>query len=149
MDGVRAHNVVVCHGTFSSSVVLPKYSRAWRLMNSISACRIRGRDKARNAVDGETQALLIRPQRIFSPLPIVDVEYRCIPSDDLSSLVQQWVVLDEQPSILTVPAAHSSLVLDGTSRDSQIALVARSLGILRMKYVAQTAVLTSSFVRPV
>ena len=32
------------------------------------ACRIRGRDKTRKAVDGEAQALLIRPQGIFSPL---------------------------------------------------------------------------------
>jgi hypothetical protein len=57
-------------------------------------CRVRGRDKARNAVDGETQALFIRPQGIFSPLPIVDVSTRCIPSDDFSSLVSQRVVLD-------------------------------------------------------
>jgi hypothetical protein len=53
-------------------------------------------------------------------------------------LVSQRVVLDQEPTILTVPAAHPSFVVEwDTSRDRQIALLAQSLGIFRMKYVAK------------
>ena len=58
------------------------------------ARRIGDGDHPRNTVDHLTELAFARPQGILSPLPIVDVSSRCIPSDEFSSLVSQGVVLD-------------------------------------------------------
>ena len=51
---------------------------------------------------------------------------------------QQRVVLDQEPTILTIPVANSSFVLEwDPSRDRRLAFVVQSLGILRMKDIAK------------
>jgi hypothetical protein len=59
-------------------------------------------------------------------------------SDDFSSFVPQRVVLDQEPTILTIPLAHPSFALErNSSRERGSALVSQSLGILRMKYITK------------
>src|SRR5260370_42513147 len=47
---------------------------------------------------------------VFVPLAVVDIGSRRIPAKDLSGLVQQWVVPDQEPAILTI-LSHSPLLV--------------------------------------
>src|SRR2546422_5819084 len=73
-------------------------------------------------------------QSVFAAPAILDVGTRRVPANDVSSFVSQRIVVNQVPTILTIPAAHSSFVLEwDPSRDRRIAFVAQSLEILRMK----------------
>src|SRR6266852_1089743 len=90
--------------------------------------------KHEDLIDLLSQREVLLSCSLLRPFAIVDVGTGRIPADDLSSFVPQRVVLDQEPTILTIPAAHSSFVLEwDRSRDRRIAFVAQSLGILRMK----------------
>src|SRR5262249_35624340 len=65
---------------------------------------------------------------------VLDIGPRGIPANGVSRFVSQRVVVNQEPAILTIPAADSSFVLEwNPSRERRIAFVAQSLGILRMK----------------
>src|SRR6266568_5286853 len=53
-----------------------------------------------------------------------------VPTSDVSRLVSQRVEMNQEPTILTILAAHSSFEFErDTSRDRRIAFVAQSLAI--------------------
>src|SRR5258707_46307 len=94
--------------------------------------------KHEDLIDLLSQGEVLLPRSFLSLFAIVDVGTGRIPADDISSFVPQRVVLDEDPTILTIPAAHSSFVLEwDSSRDGRIAYVAQSLGILRIKDITK------------
>jgi len=88
---------------------------------------------------------------VFAAPAILDVGTRRVPANDVSSFVSQRIVVNQVPTILTIPAAHSSFVLEwDPSRDRRIAFVAQSLEILRIEKTSRRLPdLTSSVVSPV
>src|SRR6266404_4045649 len=90
--------------------------------------------KHEDLIDLLSQREVLLPGSFLRLFAIVDVSTGRIPADDLSSFVQQRIVLDQEPTILTISAAHSSFELEwDTSRERRFAFVTQSLGILRMK----------------
>jgi hypothetical protein len=101
-------------------------------------------------IDFLSQREVLFARSLLGLLAILDVGTRRVPTNDVSRFVSQRVVLNQEPTILTIPAAESSFVREwDSSRDRRIAFVAQSLSILRMKDLTKASDLTSSFVRPV
>src|SRR5260221_1510470 len=85
-------------------------------------------------IDFLSQREVLFARSLLGLLAILDVGTRRVPTNDVSRFVSQRVVLNQEPTILTIPAAESSFVREwDSSRDRRIAFVAQSLSILRMK----------------
>src|SRR3984893_518862 len=71
---------------------------------------------------------------VFGPLTIIDISSRRIPANDLSGLVQQWVVLDQEPPILTI-FSQSPLLIFEWSRvgEGLVPFFAKSLNVVGME----------------
>jgi hypothetical protein len=81
-----------------------------------------------------SQRQILFPSSLFGTLAIVDVGTGRIPADDLSSFVQQRVVLDQEPTILTVLAPGSLFILKwNPSGECRTPFIAQSVHIFRMK----------------
>src|SRR6202022_1222948 len=90
-------------------------------------------------IDLFSQRHVLLPRLFLRLFAIIDVGAGGIPANDRSSFVPHRVVLDEEPTILPVPAAHASFIFEwDPSRDRRGAYLAQSLGILRMKHITET-----------
>src|SRR6202521_709661 len=89
--------------------------------------------KHEELIDLLSQREVLLPRSFLRLFAIVNVSACRIPADNLSWFVQKRVVLGQNPTILTIPAARASFVLEwDPSRDRRVAFVAQSLGILWM-----------------
>jgi hypothetical protein len=76
-------------------------------------------------IDFLSQRKVLFARSLLGLLAILDVGTRRVPTNDVSRLVSQRVVLNQEPTILTIPAAESSFVHEwDSSRDRRIAFVA-------------------------
>src|SRR5580658_4366763 len=95
--------------------------------------------KHEDLIDLLSQSEVLLPRFLLRLFAIVDVSTGRIPADDFSSLITQRVVLDEEPTILTISAPHSPFVREwDASRDRRIADVAQLLGILWMEHLTES-----------
>src|SRR5260221_6691828 len=65
----------------------------------------------RESVQELTQFTLVLPQLVLGPLSILDVCARRIPARDVSVVIDDWAVLDEKPSVLTIRSEHAVFIL--------------------------------------
>src|SRR6266403_3873684 len=65
----------------------------------------------RKRVHELAQLTLVLPQLVLGPFSILDVCARRIPARDVSVVIDDWVVLNEKPSVLTIRSAHALLIL--------------------------------------
>src|SRR6202011_3496380 len=65
----------------------------------------------RKSVHELAQLTLVLPELVLGPFPILDVRARCIPARHASVVVDDRVVWNEKPSILTIRSAHALLIL--------------------------------------
>src|SRR4029079_3467382 len=71
---------------------------------------------------------------VFGPLAIIDVGSRCVPTHEASLFVAEWVVTDEEPTILPILPQRSLFDLKrDTPRKGRPALLPQALDILWMK----------------
>ena len=68
-------------------------------------------DRLRNGVGDSAKLFLVLPQRDLSPLQVIDVGVRSIPSDDVAQLVTQRLESEQEPPILPVVASHTGFDL--------------------------------------
>src|SRR5258707_706270 len=67
-----------------------------------------GRNKSRNAVEDQAQALLIRLEGLLGALPVVDVGVRSEPLDNHSLVVERRSRPEEKPAIHAIEAPEAS-----------------------------------------
>src|SRR5258708_36990128 len=74
-------------------------------------------------------------QAVFGSFTVLDVRPCCIPTNDLSALVQQRVVPDQEPPILTGPSQRPLLVLElsGTG-DAFVPFLAKTPNLIGMAH---------------
>ena len=68
-------------------------------------------DRLRNGVGDSAKLFLVLPQRDLSPLQVIDVGVRSIPSDDVAQFVTQRLESEQEPPILPVVASHTGFDL--------------------------------------
>src|SRR5882762_11396337 len=66
----------------------------------------------RKRVHELAQLTLVLPELVLGPFPILDVRARRIPARNTSVVVDDRVVLNEKPSILTICSEHALLILE-------------------------------------
>src|SRR5260370_21452860 len=89
--------------------------------------------KHRRVLDFLSQRDVFAARSFFVPLAIVDIGSRRIPANDLSGLVQQWVVPNQKPSILAVLPQRSVFEFKRKAAcKSGLSLVPYSLYVVRM-----------------
>src|SRR5712671_4888487 len=82
----------------------------------------------RKTVDLFAQSDVFIVRSLFGLLAILDIGCRRVPTNDFSRFVSQRIVMNQEPTILTIPAAHSSFVLEwNPSRERRNAFAAQSL----------------------
>src|SRR6202158_5512617 len=88
----------------------------------------------RRVIDFLSQREVLLARSFLRLFAIVDVGTGRIPADDLSLFVQQRLVLDQEPTILTVLAPGSLFILKwNPSGECHTPFIAQSLHIFRMK----------------
>src|ERR1700757_159239 len=66
------------------------------------AVLVQNKDMLRKRVHELAQLTLVLPELVLGPFPILDVRARRIPARNASVVIDDWVVLNEKPSILTI-----------------------------------------------
>src|SRR5260221_1221909 len=66
----------------------------------------------RKSVHELAQLTLVLPELGLGPFPILDVRARRIPARDVSVVIDDRLVLNEKPSVLTIRSAHALLILE-------------------------------------
>src|SRR5712675_126815 len=65
----------------------------------------------RKSVHELAQLTLVLPELVLGPLPILDVRARRIPARDVSVVIDDRLVLNKKPSVLTIRSEHALLIL--------------------------------------
>src|SRR6266478_8484113 len=65
----------------------------------------------RESVQELTEFALVLPQLVLGPFPILDVRARRIPARDVSIVIDDRLVLNKKPSVLTIRSEHALLIL--------------------------------------
>src|SRR5580704_19387217 len=65
----------------------------------------------RKSIHELAQLTLVLPELVLRTFPILDVGARRIPARDVSVVIDDRLVLNEKPSVLTIRSAHALLIL--------------------------------------
>src|SRR6266853_5150630 len=65
----------------------------------------------RKSVHELAQLTLVLPELVLGPFPILDVRARRIPARNVSVVIDDRLVLNEKPSVLTIRSEHALLIL--------------------------------------
>src|SRR5258708_9175207 len=65
----------------------------------------------RKRVHELAQLTLVLPELVLGPFPILDVRARRIPARDVSVVIDDRLVLNKKPSVLTIRSEHALLIL--------------------------------------
>src|SRR2546428_8582775 len=76
------------------------------------AVLVQDKDMLRKSVHELAQFTLVLPELVLGPLPILDLRARRVPARHTSVVVDDRVVLNEKPSILTIRSEHALLILE-------------------------------------
>src|SRR6185295_9915378 len=75
------------------------------------AVLVQDKHMLRKSVHELAQLTLVLPELVLGPFPILDVRARRIPARDVSVVIDDWLVLNEKPSVLPVRSVHALLIL--------------------------------------
>src|SRR5713101_850289 len=76
------------------------------------AVLVQDEDMLRKSVHELAQFALVLPESVLCPFPILDVRARCIPARNASVVIDDRVVLNEKPSVLTIRSEHALLIFE-------------------------------------
>src|SRR5208283_4258138 len=62
------------------------------------------------------QIRFVLPQRFFRPLPLLNIQTRSIPLDDIAALIPERHLAMEHPAVFPICPADASLVFEDLSR---------------------------------
>ena len=76
------------------------------------AVLVQDKDMLRKSVHELAQFTLVLPELVLGSFPILDVRARRIPARNASVVIDDRVVLNEKPSVLTIRSEHALLILE-------------------------------------
>src|ERR1700687_4978294 len=70
----------------------------------------------RYCIGNAAKLVLVLPQLLLRPLEILNIVIRSVPSDDIPSLVTQWLAAEKEPTIFSVVAPQTRFELTRLAR---------------------------------